>query len=638
MTITVQLADERSYEALDRLAASEARIGPGLVTHMLKQRDRALQALSVMAETVSTQLSVDAVLQRALDQALDTLEVEAGAITLLEEGDNPPSSSGLVFRVQKGWKIHDFVQDEITLKPDEGLAGIVMQTQKPVVTKEVTSDPRIVVKAFREEPVKAMILAPMRARGRVKGLLSVMSYRPRRFTIEEVALLAAIADQIGVAVDNARLYELEQERGREMAALYEITRSINRTLLLEDVLQDIVASVCSVLDARACYIALLEDEAQGLIVRAAAGVDPDWKTGARMNIGEGVVGQVAQTGQSCYIPDVQGDILSPGDTSSLKPMDLDPSVRSLMVIPLTSSQREVIGTLSVDSKQFSAFSQADTHLITVAASQASIAIENARLYEDLAQRNKTLDRAYHELKKFAELREQFVQNISHELRTPMTYVRGYVELLADESLGPLNEEQVQTLNLVMRKTDEVVLMINETVALQPLILGKLQRSPINVQDLLHQTAASFREDILRRGVHLRLGLVDPHIQIYGDPERLEQLCQHILENAVKFSYYGGEISVDARYEDGLVHLIFKDQGIGIPSDQLNKIFDTFYQLDNMATRRFAGLGIGLSTVRRIAEAHEGMVWAESEEGQGSTFHVLLPRYIPPGNEEEEANG
>jgi signal transduction histidine kinase len=616
MTITIQLADERSYEALDKLTGANSHIGPGLVANMLKQRDRALQALRVMAETVSTQLSVDAVLQRALDQALDTLEVEAGAITLLEEGGDTSDSPRLVFRIQKGWRIHDFVRDEISLKPDEGLAGIVMGTRKPVVTSEVASDPRIVVKAFREEPVKAMILAPMRARGKVKGLLSVMSYRPRRFGIEEVALLAAIADQIGVAVDNAGLYELEKERGREMAALYEITRSINCSLLLEDVLQDIVDSICDILHAHACRIALLEESNQELIVRAAAGVEADWGAYGRTNIGADIIGQVIQGGQSRYIPDVQGEA------------PFDPEVRSLMIIPLISSQGQVIGILSVDSAQSFAFSQADSHLITVAASQVSIAIENARLYEDLAQSNKILDRAYQELRNFAEMREQLVQNTSHELRTPMTYIRGYIELLADGNLGSLNEEQVQTLNLVLRKTEEVIDIINETVALQPLILGKLQRAPISVRDLLHQTSASFSEDARRRGVNLRLGFVDPKIQIYGDPERLEQLCSHILENAVKFSYYGGEISVDAHYEDGLVHLVFKDQGIGIPDDQLHKIFDTFYQIDNVATRRFAGLGMGLSTVRRIAEAHEGMVWAESEEGKGSTFHVLLPRYVP----------
>ncbi len=614
MTLTIQLADERSYEALDKITGSNSHIGPGLVAKMLKQRDRALQALRVMAETVSTQLSVDAVLQRALDQALDTLEVEAGAITLLEENGDADSPR-LVFRIQKGWRVHDFVRDEIALQSDEGLAGIVMGTRKPVVTTEVARDPRIVVKAFREEPVKAMILAPMRARGKVKGLLSVMSYRPRRFSIEEVALLAAIADQIGVAVDNARLYEVEQERGHEMAALYEITRSINRSLLLEDVLQEIVDSICDILHARVCCIALLEESTQELIVRASAGVDVGWRDCGKINIGGDVIEQVTQGRQVCYIPDVQSEA------------SFDPAVRSLMAMPLISSQSQVIGILSVDSTQPFAFSQAEGHLITVAASQVSIAIENARLYEDLAHRNKILDRAYQELKNFTEMRERLVQNISHELRTPMTYVRGYVELLADENLGPLNEEQVQTLNLVMRKTEEVIDIINETVALQPLILGKLQRTPISVRDLLHQTSASFSEDARRRGVNLRLGFVDPQIQIYGDPERLGQLCSHILENAVKFSYYGGEISVDAKYEDGLVHLVFKDQGIGIPDDQLHKIFDTFYQIDNVATRRFAGLGMGLSTVRRIAEAHEGMVWAESEEGKGSTFHVLLPRYV-----------
>ena len=121
---------------------------------------------------------------------------------------------------------------------------------------------------------------------------------------------------------------------------------------------------------------------------------------------------------------------------------------------------------------------------------------------------------------------------------------------------------------------------------------------------------------------------DKSLKIWADPEKIQQLCYNILDNAIKFSPDGGTITIAATAEEKFIHITCQDEGIGIPQDKLEKIFETFYQVDGSATRQFGGLGLGLAVAERIVKVHNGDIWAESKVGKGSTFHVLLPRYTP----------
>ncbi len=469
------------------------------------------------------------------------------------------------------------------------------------------------------DTLKAELAVPMMVADRLVGVLYVQNHQNSAFNSRDEGFLITVAHLLAVSLENVSLHQQTKQQLQETTTLYSVTQAITRSLFLEHVLQEIVTAVHKALNARGCCVAMLDTQSQELVIRAAAGITVHWQKHARLKLGQGIAGHVAQEGQACYVPDTQ-------EESDF--IYFDQTVRSLIVVPLISSQGETMGTLSVDSNHPHAFSKKDERLLKAVASQVAIAIENARLYEDLAQRNKTLNRAYQELQKLTEMKDQLVQNISHELRTPMTYIRGYIELLAEGNLGSLQPEQKQTLDLLIQKIDEVTRVIEEAVSSKRFTQEKLNRLPVQVDNLLKQTLVALREDAQHRGVNLHLSSIDPQMQIYGDPERLNQLCNHILENAVKFSPYGSEVKVTAQTEDGLVHLTFTDQGIGIPQDQLENIFDTFYQIKHTKTHNSKGLGIGLSVVRRIAEAHEGIVWAESEIGKGSTFHVLLPRYTP----------
>jgi signal transduction histidine kinase len=144
--------------------------------------------------------------------------------------------------------------------------------------------------------------------------------------------------------------------------------------------------------------------------------------------------------------------------------------------------------------------------------------------------------------------------------------------------------------------------------------------------LLQEVVNVFQHITKGTKLSLHLDPVDPNLSLYGDYEKIRQLCYNILDNSVKFSPDGGIITVRAIPEGTYVHLTFSDQGIGIEERRLSRIFDTFYQIDGSSTRRFGGLGLGLAVVNRIVEAHRGKVWAESELNKGSVFHVLLPQH------------
>jgi signal transduction histidine kinase len=301
------------------------------------------------------------------------------------------------------------------------------------------------------------------------------------------------------------------------------------------------------------------------------------------------------------------------------------SVRSEICVPITFRNRR-IGVLDLYSPRAGAFDDTDLRTLSTIARQLALIIVQDRVGQQEERRHQ-LETAYQRLQEFSELKEQILQNVSHELRTPLTLIKGYLELVIGEELGPLSPEQRQSLQTVLRKADDVVMIVEQIVALSPITRLSLEHERISVKELLEGVVELFERQIRGTGISIDLRPVPSELCLYGDPEKIRQVCYNILDNSVKFSPKGGHIGVEARSEDAYAHLIFRDEGIGIPQRKLSQIFDTFYQVDGSSTRRFGGLGLGLAVVSRVVKAHEGKVWAESEVDKGSTFHVLLPKHI-----------
>jgi signal transduction histidine kinase len=383
------------------------------------------------------------------------------------------------------------------------------------------------------------------------------------------------------------------------------------------VLQTTVQILQGLVSARASTITMLSKGGDELIVAAGAGVDPSVLNKARMKVGEGASGEAVRRRESIYIHDAHDEpnFLSFSDV-----------VRSLLVVPLVVRD-EAIGTLTVDSDRPNAFSQSDIQLVTIAAAQVGVAIANAGLFEEVEERAVELAIAYEELKESDRLKDELVQNVSHELRTPLTFVKGYVDLLMEGEMGLLNPTQTEALEIVSTKTDEITRLIEDIITLQRIDAGNLQLQAVSMTDFLKTAVASHQIVASQKGLNIIYKKPPFEATVYMDKGRISQVVDNLIGNAMKFSPDGGTITIAVTEQETDVLVAITDEGIGVPKDKQQKIFERFYQIDGSSRRRFGGTGIGLAIVKRIIDAHNGQIWVESEIDQGSAFYFALPRVI-----------
>jgi signal transduction histidine kinase len=465
---------------------------------------------------------------------------------------------------------------------------------------------------------------PLIAEEQLRGVLYARSKPGHHFTIEEQSIISAVAELLADTLDSVTLYVRLRHQLQEATTLYHITRSLNNTDNFDYALDEVASVIRNTVSAQHARISLFDEDKKNLITKASSGINLDVVTEETDLISElpnqDPLYTVASTGQSIHIPDMHRT----GDGIFMRS-----SVRSLLAVPLISSVGEIIGTLSVSSMEPDAFSRVDEHLLTVAGGQVAVVIENIELYKDIEARRRHLKFAYDRLQELTKLKDQILQNISHEIRTPLTLIKGYVELIREDGIGgELTPSQRLAIDTISRRADDVVRIVGQIVALQPLNDLSPDRTKVSVSKLLQEVVNVFQHMIKGTQLSLQLDPVSPELYFNGDYEKIQQLCYNILDNSVKFSPNGGLITVRAIPEDTYVHLTFSDQGIGIDERRISRIFDTFYQVDGSSTRRFGGLGLGLAVVNRIVESHRGKVWVESELNKGSVFHVLLPQYTP----------
>ncbi|MEA3342350.1 MAG: GAF domain-containing protein, partial [Chloroflexota bacterium] len=341
-----------------------------------KPHDSALAALNKVAAMAST-LEVDEVLQRALALALKVVGIEAGAISVLNEEANE-----LAFRVQQGWRVHDFVAQSVRVPADRGLSGRVVTTGRPVVTGDVSRDRRVEVTEFREEGIQAMALAPMRARGCVLGVLGVMSYTPREFNPNEITVISAIADQIGIALDNACLLDEARYRVEELSTLQATSMEVSSTLDLWTALEFIASSTLVLAGAAVVELYLHEDESDRLVFATALRKDGDQTPVSGHPPGDGPVAQVARSGEVLVLADLAASELNVGGWR-------DHGMETLVALPLERAAR-VLGVLAIAFDASRSFSDHELRVLSLLANQAAIAVERTRLFASETRRSTQL--------------------------------------------------------------------------------------------------------------------------------------------------------------------------------------------------------------------------------------------------------
>jgi signal transduction histidine kinase len=472
---------------------------------------------------------------------------------------------------------------------------------------------RVVDNAHRPKAGPELAI-PLLLGDRTLGVLVVQEQEGSVFDESDLFVLESLSNQVAVSIENSQLYDTVNTQLAEVRTLYMLSEQISSSLDTSVVLDSVTEILKRVLNCRGCVIFLLDEQKEWLEIQVSSGIKPHWHSTARLPLGEGVVGKVAQTGEVIYIPDAHKD---PDFVY------FDPVLRSILAVPLVY-KGEIIGALNVDDDKPDAFSEEMERFLSFAAAQAAVAIVHARLYEALKERADRLARAHRELQESDRLRSEFVQNMSHELRTPLTFVKGYVELFLSGTLGELTEMQRDRMQIVADRTERVIQLVNEILALQQVERGDLNLSTLSLAEIAHSEVRSARAVAQQEGLTL-IEDYEPGLRlVIGDRERLDRVFANLIQNAIKFTPDGSAITVRLSNEGDFVRADVIDQGIGIAEDHLDKIFQRFYQVDGSSKRRFGGTGLGLAIVKEIIDAHGGEITVASEVGVGSTFSFTVP--------------
>ena len=494
------------------------------------------------------------------------------------------------------------------------LAALAQSTSAPAFVEDIAREPALLAAAGEGCAGRAAALVPIARGGTTFAVLVLFFADPRVFRADMRRILDLLCLQGATAFENAR-YTLTLQRSlAEASGLHELARRVSEMEQLDDVLNAVVRTIRDVYQCTAASIALLDESTNEVVTLAGANLTPEQIQAARFKYGEHVAGEVVATGRVVYVPDTQADP---------RFRVIVPEIRSLLVVPLTVHGR-TIGSLGIDSAQPDAFTPDHERMLTIAGGQIAAIIETLRLLRETRERADELARANALLQAQDALRKELVYQVSHDLRSPLQIVYGYAGMMYDGDIGPVTPYQQEVLDHIIRRSKAIERMTQDIMAAKPISRETLELGTVNVSELCAQAVAS-AQVVHRDRPHLtfRAEIAEEPILVEGDYNRLTRTLDNLIGNAVKFSPQGGTVVVrvtrDAARNCAVVSV--SDEGIGIPADQMPFLFERFFRAHR---GRFDGSGLGLYNVQQIVHAHNGQVWAESEEGRGSTFTFTLP--------------
>jgi signal transduction histidine kinase/putative methionine-R-sulfoxide reductase with GAF domain len=572
-----------------------------------QQRAYQLSTLNDLTRQLTSTLELEPLLQNILENAVTILNCEAGSLFLVDEQTDdlvfkvtvgPPSSSELIGqRVPAG----------------SGIVGRAAQERSAVVENQAQTSPAHFVATDQQTGFtsKSLLAVPLMFKDRVIGVIEVINRKDGLpFIADDQTLLSAFAGQAAVAIENARLYTLtDQElaaRVEELSVMQRIDRELNASLEISRAMRITLEWAMRQSKAEAGLIGMLADDK--LRVMAEQGYGdlngrfPDGLLPLDMPTIKAAV-QTAQPQQSSLQSDDEESIL--------------PGAHTQIVIPIRR-EADVIGLLLLESVSDS---QQDVAFLNRLSDHAAIAISNAQLYEEVQQAN--------------DAKSEFVSFVAHELKNPMTSIKGYTELLAAGAVGAINEMQTNFLHTIRSNVERMSTLVSDLNDNSKIEAGRLRLDykAVDLSEVVDEVTRSTSRQIEEKKQEIQLQVPKELPQVWADQTRVGQVLTNLVSNAHKYTPEGGTIILGARVSANqwdpngaaqVVHIWVKDNGIGISAEDQQKIFSKFFRSDDQKAREAPGTGLGLNITKSLVEMQGGKIWFESEFRKGTTFHFTVP--------------
>ncbi len=396
-----------------------------------------------------------------------------------------------------------------------------------------------------------------------------------------------------------------------LSRLVEVSVTLNSTLEPGPLLDFLIRSAADLLETEAASILLFDEKTQRLYFAASTGADPAELRRIPVPLEGSIAGAIFREDRPLIINEVASDPRHYRQVGEKIRFE----ARTLIGVPMRMRDRRV-GVLEALNKRGGPFTESDLQTLSIIASQAAVAIHNANLVS-------ALQKAYDELGKVEKLKSDFIAIASHELRTPLGVILGYAALLKEDSDQATSEHAAAVLNSALRMRR----LIEDMTNMNMLRVGSAEVHPARqpLRPLVEAACDEMSPLIEAKGQDLVRRLLADEIQAEVDGGKLTMALTNLLNNAMRFTPGGGRIEVGLERRGAEAWIQVRDNGVGLPADQLERIFDQFYQVENHMTRRHEGMGLGLSIVQAVVRAHSGRVWAESPgPNQGAAFTVALP--------------
>ncbi|MDF1535410.1 MAG: GAF domain-containing sensor histidine kinase [bacterium] len=448
----------------------------------------------------------------------------------------------------------------------------------------------------------------------------VTAFLPPTSGKDEIARVFAEAAQVyrSRRQEFAMWHEME-ERYAEATVIVNLALELEPGMGIDDVLERIVIHLSEDLGYSIVSIMLLDDDEKHLTIRAARGLSARIIEITRMEVGKGVSGTVALTGEPLLVQDVEADARF-GKPQSHKRY----SSKSLICVPLKVGDR-VIGVINANNKwRDEPLGDYDLHILTVVAAHISVSIERTRLYHNLERKAVELREAYEKLQAIDRIKSDFIINVSHEYRTPVTIILGYLELLKGSLADATHIDKV---NVIMEAASRLSSLIDDSTDLLRLDTGTtlfIYRD-VGVDYFLEEAVRGQWGRFGNKGVDLSLDLPEGLPLVRVDPDKMIKVFEKLLDNALKFTPQGGYTRVTARSEgDSKVLIQVEDSGAGISLEDRSRIFDRFEQGGDIMTGKPEGTGLGLTIAGAIMARQGGDISLDEQFDEGCRIIITLP--------------
>ena len=503
----------------------------------------------------------------------------------------------------------------------------VIDHRQALVIADTSADKAMWAKVSEEMPAFAgaasFAALPLVSRERLVGALLLLGERAGDLTPDKAQMPVIMGQYVAGALHSALSVKEAEARAERETLVNRVAQRARGSLDPDQILHATVDELAKVLGVTRAVVAVGDSEAKLDVIY-------EWTADGVPSIGLGprdlpVSRLAARLGRTLFVSDVRKDhrFSEPKTASALAKL----GVIAIAVTPVRIGGRFAASIALAHTDRPREWTADDARLIDSVAHELRGAIAAA---EAFAQQRA----AVAELERLSRAKSDFVSIVSHEFRTPLTGIQGFSEMMQSEDLTI--EEMREYAGDINKDAHRLNRMITEMLDLDKMESGRMEihREPVDLNTIVSEAAERLRPNAPQHPLSLRL---DPMVgEMSGDRDKLTQVMANLLNNAVKYSPNGGEIVVSTRVEGNAVHVVVRDHGMGIPKNALETIFERYGRVESLATRHIRGTGLGLPIVRQIVQLHGGAVWVESTVGEGSVFHVTLPRSVATPAEVAEA--